>query len=387
MTFRACRLTLALASSLSLSGTGGCTHERSDASLQVTSCGGMQDDATCHLPSTLLGHTTAGELTLRNTGVMPLVISQIGAGSTLPASLSLSPGDCPDRKLFLDESCTIRITFAPSSVGAEGGEFTFATDAPSARIVTVAVSAAGALDGITLEVTPCAGGTLGELRCQLAPIQAVGATSSGVLTLRNAGPTEPLLVFDVGTDDGLASPFTLAGDTCTGNPLSVNETCTLGVSFTPSVAGAYHETLSFATNSDEGAAVTIQVTGVASFGWLLPILEVTPCTGGTVGELQCYLPPMQPVGTTASGVLTLRNAGTGSLDVFDVGATDGLASPFELSSDTCTGNPLSVGETCTLGVSFSSAVAGTFHDTFSFATNAPNSAVVTIQVAGDAAAP
>jgi hypothetical protein len=396
MTVRACSLTFALASSLALSGIPGCTEERSDPQLQVTSCGGAQNDPTCLLPSTVVGNTSGGALTLRSVGDQRLVVSQVGAGSALPATLSLDAGDCQDRSLSWGESCTVGIRFAPDSAGVSSGSFTFATNAPSARVVTVTVSATGLANDAVRGVVTLPAEAVG--RCVAVALDVDADRGNGIAQaggqpiVQWAQVASTAHAFELpGIPSGLYYLFAVVDlDGSASDPASG---CSFGLPGGPSDLLGYRDGTLLLPPSAPPVVIPLSLASPPDFDFAAtaplprPNLEVTACWG-SVGEHQCALPPMQPVGTTATGLLTLRNAGpTEPLLVFDVGATDGLASPFGLSSDTCTGNPLSVYETCTLGVDFNSSVAGTFQDTFSFATDAANGPAVTIQVLGDAAAP
>jgi len=136
-----------------------------------------------------------------------------------------------------------------------------------------------------------------------------------------------------------AGDFTLASNTC-GSSLAAGASCTVGVTFTPSVSGSRTGTLAISDSAPDSPQ-TVALTGTAS----LP-LSVTPATLAfgteTVGL------------TTASKSVTLTNNEAGALN-FSFSASGNYAVS---STGTTCGPSLASKATCTIAVTFAPTANG-----------------------------
>lgn len=88
-------------------------------------------------------------------------------------------------------------------------------------------------------------------------------------------------------------------------------------------------------------------------------------------------------GSTGSATITLDNsAGATSVDVGQIGGVDGLAAPFSITADTCSGQTIPASGSCTLTIAFDAAAAGTVSDTFDWPVLAPIVTSLSIGVSG-----
>lgn len=172
------------------------------------------------------------------------------------------------------------------------------------------------------------------------PNQAVGSTSTNqAVVLTNSG-TVPLLISSISA----TAPFNASNVDCPTGPstLAPSTTCTINVSFSPTVVGPATGTLMI-NNSASGSPHTVALTGTGIAG----VLTATPnpLPFGNVN-----------VGVTSTKTITLTNTGTNSLTINTIGTLD---APYDVASDTCIASPtLAVGASCTVTVEFTPIAHG-----------------------------
>jgi uncharacterized repeat protein (TIGR01451 family) len=187
--------------------------------------------------------------------------------------------------------------------------------------------------------------------------QLVGQTSAPqTFMVTNTGSSG--LVFGTATASGdFAIPS--GSDSCSGNTIAPNGTCTISVTFTPTQTGTRTGTLSIPDN----AADTPQQVGLSGTG-TQPALSLMP-TSLTFGG--------QAVNTTSSAQsVTVTNTGTADLHVSSVstGGTNGgdfRAAPSAGCADVTSGGQ------CTISVTFTPTQSGTRTATINIVSDAPSS--------------
>lgn len=95
-----------------------------------------------------------------------------------------------------------------------------------------------------------------------------------------------------------------------------------------------------------------------------------------------------PIGSPSSRTVTVGNTGDADLVIGTVGHGDGLAAPFSITADTCSGQtlrPQPAGGTCAVTIRFSPTTEGTFDDTFAIPSNDPARNPATVSVHGEGA--
>jgi uncharacterized repeat protein (TIGR01451 family) len=187
--------------------------------------------------------------------------------------------------------------------------------------------------------------------------QVIGQPSGvQTFTVTNTGNAD--LHMQSATTSG-SSDFSITSDTCSGNPVTPGNACTIGVTFTPSQTGSRTGTL---TISDD-AADSPQVVSLSGTG-TQPTVSLSP-NSLAFGS--------QAVGTTsAAKTVTITNNGTADLHVSGVSVGGANAGDFAASSSGC-GTVPSGGGTCTVSVKFTPAAAGARSATLNIASDAPSS--------------
>ena len=293
------------------------------------------------------GTTSASQsATLMNTGNAALSITGItigGAGASAFAETNTCGGS-----LVAGASCTISVTFTPSSVASFSATLSVADNA-SGSPQTTALNATG-----TAAAAPVASLTSGTLTFS----STAGTTSaSQSATLMNTG-NAALSITGITIGGAGASAFAET-NTC-GSSLAAGASCTISVTFTPAAAVPYSATLSVADNATGSPqTTTLNGTGTAAPE---PGASLTPATltfSDTVGS------------TTAAQTATLMNTGDAPLAISSIAITG--ANPTEFAETNTCGSSLAAGASCTISVTFTPDSVASFTATLSVTDNAPSS--------------
>ena len=180
--------------------------------------------------------------------------------------------------------------------------------------------------GITVTLSPTSQGFGDQV------IETTSATKT--VTLKNSG-TATLTISDIAA----SANFAVSSTSC-GSVLLVDKTCTLRVTFTPTVLGTVRGTLSF-TDDAQSSPQTVTLSGVG-----VEPATLTPAS---------FTYPLQALGTTsAAKTFTFTNYQTVALTIMGI-STKG---DFSVSATTC-GASLAARTHCTISVTFTPSETGT----------------------------
>jgi hypothetical protein len=264
-------------------------------------------------------------VTVNNTGGAPL--ANVGFQINGLSASSFSYGATTCASLAPGGSCTVQVTFTPTSAGGATASLVVSSSTSGVAAVSVSLSGTGQ--------TPAG---LSVIPAQLAfPIVTPGQSSPALpVTLTNTGGSTATSLTLTATP-----PFSLVQNTC-GASLAAGAICSVGAVFSPSLNGPYTGTLTIASPSLTTSTV-IPLSGM----------------GGTPGSVQA-LPsliafPQTGVGLLSSPVtVTLTNPDSvNSLGSFSLAVTAG----FRLVSTTCA-STLAAGASCTAIVEFAPTSPG-----------------------------
>ena len=313
---------------VSLSGTG-----IAPVTLSVTSLS---------FSATVAGTTSAAKtVTLTNNQATTLSIG----GITASAQFALASNTC-GTSVLAGKTCTVGVTFSPTAVGSATGTLTF-TDSAVPSSQTVSLSGTGSAP-VTLSVTTLSFSTT-----------VAGNTSAAkTVTLTNKLATT-LSISSITA----SAQFAVASNTC-GTSVLAGKSCTVGVTFSPTVVGSATGTLTFSDNAI-GTPQTVSLSGTGS----APVtFSANSINFSTV-----------KVGTTSSArTVTLTNHLSSALSITTVSASTG----FAVASNTC-GATIAAGANCTVGVTFSPMATGPVTGTLTFTDSAVTSPqIVTLSGTG-----
>ena len=204
--------------------------------------------ATLAFPNTTAGIASAPlPVTVKNTGTGSVTLTSIsitGTGATQFQQLN----NC-GAALASGASCTVYVSFSPSSVGAETATLSVVDSAKNSPQTAVLTGTAIAADTVKLSAT--------TLTFAATKVGASAATQS--VTLTNAG-TVALNIASIAITGANASSFSDLS-TC-GGTLAAGASCLIDVSFKPAATGALAGSL---TITDSGAA-SPQIVKLAGTG-------------------------------------------------------------------------------------------------------------------------
>jgi hypothetical protein len=172
------------------------------------------------------------------------------AGIVTSAGFTVAGNTC-GASVAAGSTCTIGVTFSPTAVGAASGSLTF-TDSAGNSPQVVSLTATG--------ITPV---TVTPNKLTFGPL-AVGHTSAvKTVTLTNHGNVALDFSSILPSADFKASADVcvhgVCGITC-GPSIAAGAACTVGVTFSPTAAGAVTGTLTF-TDSAENSPQVVSLTG------------------------------------------------------------------------------------------------------------------------------
>jgi hypothetical protein len=240
---------------------------------------------TISAPQTIT-FTNSGTASLSFTSLFSFTGDFTGNG-TCYTSVPLVPG----------ATCVLNVTFAPTVNGARTGTITIQTNDPSGT-KTVTLTGSG--------MTPAPALTLSSSALNFGSVN-LGATSQPqTITLTNSGT----LALTFTSLFAFTGDFTGSGNCYTTVPLAPGASCTLSVTFAPTVSGTRTGTIAVATNDPAGTK-TISLTGSGA----VAIPGTTTLTNGVASA-----PVTAAVGTNTRYTITVP-AGVSSLTISTTGGT------------------------------------------------------------------
>jgi hypothetical protein len=320
----------------------------------------ISDGATFDFQTRATGSSTDKSFTISNTGGVDAT-SVTGTGLAAPftfkgGSYPGTGGTCATT-IASAATCTIIVTYAPVGTGAHSDAIDIGyndgvTGQTSSRPLTGTGAAPASLavsDGATYD--------FGSI--------ANGGTTDKTFTITNSGGVPATSV----SGGGLASPFSFkgggfpgTGGTCTAT-LAGPGTCTIVVTFAPTIAGLQNDTIDITFHNGVAAAQTAS-RDVIGTGVTPAILTFSDGPTFSYGA----------VVATGSSDKTFTVTNSGSLPATAMSGT-GLAAPFTFkggsypgSGGTCS-TSLNASTACTVVVTFNPSVTGPAGDTIELGYN------------------
>lgn len=277
--------------------------------------------------------SSAQTFTVNNTGGETLTFGTPTISGTNSDQFAISNTTC-NPTLAAGASCTVQVTFSPTSTGAKSATFNIPSDAPNNTNLTVSLTGTGTQANIGVSPTSKAYGTV-----------SVGATSAQTFTVTNSG-TATLTIGTVAVGGTNASEFVKGTDTCNGQTLAASGTCTIDVTFTPSSAGSKSATLTIPSDDADTPSLDVALTGTVN-----PQNASPSPSSKDFGNVD--------VGSSSSAqTFTITNTGNVALVIGTTSISGTNASEFTKQNDNCNGATVNPGATCTLEVVFSPTTYG-----------------------------
>ncbi len=262
--------------------------------------------------------SAAQNVVLSNFGEAPLDISSIGASADF-----LQTDNCGS-SLEAGSNCTIGVNYAPTTTGTKIGTVTISDNAfTGAQVVALSGTGTAPIGGIapsSLSFEP----------------QAIHTTSAQQLVfLSNTG--NGALTF---SGSGIATTGDFAQTNNCGSALAPQTSCTIAVTYTPTVTGPETGSVTVTSNA---APQIVSLTGTGA--------SVAPKVAATPESL--IFPTELLKIRSAAQAITLKNSGTTAVSISSVAITGDFT-----KAGNC-GTSLGAGKSCIENVYFTPAAAGT----------------------------
>src|SRR5512135_2281013 len=348
--------------------------------ISVTDSVAPATDLSVPFGSVNAGSSTTQTVTVTNSGNAALAVGAIGSTNPLAAPFSIKTDTCSNQAIAPTASCTITVSFAPTSTGSFTDSFNIPSNDPAKNSVTMSVTGTGAsVPTAAITVTDSVAPTT-DLSVPFGTVIA-GSSTTQTVTVKNTG-TANLVVGSVGSTNPLAAPFSIKTDACSNQTVLPSASCTLTVAFAPASAGTFTDSFNIPSNDPAKSSVIMNMSGT---GGTVPVPKIT--VTDSVAPTNDLLVPFGTItaGSSVTQTVTVTNSGNAALAVGAVGSTNLLAAPFSIKTDTCSNQTILPSSSCTLTVVFAPTATGTFTDSLNIPSDDPNSASVTVSVSGTGA--
>jgi hypothetical protein len=294
-------------------------------------------------PSLQINQTSSPQtVTLTNNGNATLNLSNIAVSGDYSQT-----NNCPPA-LGVGSACTFQLTFTPTAGGARNGGLTLTDNAPDSP-QTIALTGSGYVT--TTTIAPSA---------LTFSNQSVGTTSSAqTVTVTNTGSNTMTISGVAATGDFSA--------TTTCSTLSASQSCSVNVTFVPTVSGSRSGILTI-SNDAQGNPHTVSLSGTGTAAAVT--FSSTNLTFAS-----------QSVGSTSTPQsITVTNTGNGQLTVSSIQVSGDFVQTNNCATVAANGG------TCTIQVAFAPTYTGARSGALLVTDSAPNSPQ-TITLSGGAGAP
>jgi hypothetical protein len=259
------------------SGTITITSDDPDESAVLVSLGGSGTDREIAVSPSLVafgdhlvdaGASATQTVTIQNTGGAPLIY----AASVFSTQFNVAPGTCPGLSgtLAANSSCTLLVSFDPSTAGAAADSLVITSNDTDEPTTTIALTGTG-----TMAPPPQASIAPSTIEFGTRAISA-GKSAARTVTLTNSG-TLALTPAAI----AVSAPFAAAGASCAaGSAVQPGQSCTVQVTFNPTVVGRATTNLTWA-HDGTGSPATVTLGGTGCSYLLLASCPGTDRITGT----------------------------------------------------------------------------------------------------------
>ena len=196
--------------------------------------------------------STPLSVTVTNAGVSPLQILSIDIIGDDASVFSATPSpECPGELTNLDDSCTISVIATSDNYESRKAQLQISSNDPKKPLTIVRLKARAKPPKITRKPGSLNFGKV-----------TVGVPFDKTLTITNKGITDLVIGLITTSGDHPGDFSTLTADTCSGSTLVTDGTCTLAVTFTPSVVGKRSAILQIPSNDPKRSTLSVKLKGV-----------------------------------------------------------------------------------------------------------------------------
>ncbi len=271
--------------------------------------------------------TASQTITVSNVGGLATGPLATTIGGAEPSQFTVVSDLCMGTTLQPAATCAVTVEFAPTVAASDTATVTWSAS-PGGFASTALTGTGGALDA--LGISP------GSHDYGSIPANLTSAPQPFVVTNLGGEASGPLSPSLGGTNP---SQFAITSSTCTGATLDPGASCTIEVTFAPTLLA--DDVAELDLIASPGGTVSAQLHGA-----------------GVSSELAFSLPAFATFAATAVGqvsaaqTLTVTNISPTTTGVAHFTLTGADPSQFQILSDTCTGNTLAANAQCAITLSF-----------------------------------
>lgn len=294
------------------------------------------------------GYVIIDSLYIRNDGMVDLHISgiQLTGGDSAEFSIEHSCGTIEPR-----DSCKVRVTFAPDSLGSKQVTLEITSDDPDKPVAEAVIT--GRTPAPVIQADP---GVL------VFALTEVGGADTLGLTIKNAGDRD-LKIHSLKLSGGAPETFDYRSACGTISP---DDSCDIDVIFLPASQGTKTAILTIYSNDPDNPEVTVSLEGRTP----APHIEFP-------GEELDF--GMVPVANLATEQLVLENTGERQLNISDL-TISGMNPSLFHASNTC--GAISAEGFCSIEVTFRPMSKGPKNAELTIASNDPDQPAYSIRLRG-----
>ncbi|MEO8224205.1 MAG: choice-of-anchor D domain-containing protein [Gammaproteobacteria bacterium] len=322
--------------------------------------------------------TTATQtVTVSNTGGANLLLGAIGLANPLAPPFALGNDNCTGATVLPAAACTFNVTFTPGSVGAFSDSLDIPSNDADEPSVTVAVSGTGsAAPEPNITVTD----SVAPINDGLVPFGStgVGTQLDQTVTVSNNGNAD-LVLGSIAVANPLLAPYSITSNNCSGQTVAPAASCTIGLRFEPTSAGATNDSFDIPSNDATDPTVTVSVSGTGSNA-ATPNIVVTDNTLPADDRIVPF--GNVTLGTTRDRTITVTNGGGTDLILGTVAGSNPLAAPFSTVSNNCSGQTLAPAASCEVVIRYTPVDTIASADSVDIPSNDPDEPTVTVAMSG-----
>ncbi|MDH3590212.1 MAG: choice-of-anchor D domain-containing protein, partial [Gammaproteobacteria bacterium] len=202
------------------------------------------------------------------------------------------------------------------------------------------------------------------------PDTVINGNSFADITVSNSGDLD-LLVQSVAGVDGLAAPFAVTADGCSGMTLVTDASCNIQLQFSPTEPGSPADSFDIVSGDLANPTVTVDVSGTV----LAPDIVVAPDPVAFVTTT---------IGETTDVEVTITNSGTADLSVGQIANPMDAQFSLAAGTDLCSNTTVAALGQCTFTLRFEPLTEGMFMTSLVIASDDFDTPSLTLNMTGTA---
>ena len=342
------------------------SNDPSTPSISIDLTGIIKDPFISSVSTFDLGTTEIGglastkELIVTNTGAAPLDISGI-SGLT---SADFSQVNTCNTPITTNSTCSISITYTPSTLGAAADILTITSNDPANPSINVNITGFG-VDNIANDPVI---DTVSNFDVGITEIGGPPTTKELIITNRGMAPLEISDITALTNAD-----FSQVNNCISSSPIATDSTCRITITYTPSTLGAATDILTITSNDPANPSININITG---FG-VDNVIEDPFISTVSVFDLGAS----QINGTPSIKELIVTNKGLAPLVISDISGLTGTGFD-QVNNCTGSGFQLSLDATCSIFIKYTTSILGPATDILTITSNDPANPSININING-----